>query len=123
MTTTTIESLTTTTYVVTMGYCAESWENETLEDGSTDYDSQPCTTRTVEVELPTDATPFDVYGEADSRVDLDGVTAELEREGGVGVEGDGFETLNRATNTVYSISYDSISPDHTWEKFHAYKRK
>ncbi len=121
--TTTIESLTTTTYVVTMGFCSESWEDETLEDGSINYDTQPSTCRTVEVTLPIDATPMGVYEAADAKVDDAEVLAELREMGGSGIEGDGFEILNKATNTIYSISYDSISREHTWDQFHAYKRK
>lgn len=119
----TIELLKTTTYVITMGYCAESWEDETLEDGSVNYDTQPTTCRTVEVTLPSDATPYGVYEAADAKIDDAEVLSELQDIGGTGIEGDGFEILNRETNTTYSISYDSIEPQHTWDQFHAYKRK
>ncbi len=121
--TTTIELLKTTTYVVTMGFCAESWENETLENGEINYDTQPTTCRTVEVRLPINASPMGVYEAADAKVDDNEVLAELREMGGSGIEGDGFEILNKATNTVYSISYDCIAPEHTWDQFHAYKRK
>lgn len=121
--TTTIEPLTTTTYVVTMGFCAKSWEDETLENGSINYDTQPTTCRTVEVRLPSNATPYGVYEAADSKIDDAEVLSELQDMGGTGIEGDGFEILNRETNTTYSIGYDSIQPQHTWDQFHAYKRK
>jgi len=106
------------TYTVSLGYCAEDWDDGVLEDGSPNFDTQPTTTRTVSVSLPADATPFDIYCEADTLIDDAEVQQELNAEGGSGLDGDGIAIVRNDTNVEYSCSFDSIQPTTGWDKFY-----
>ena len=109
----------TTTYTITLGFCAETWDDDTTETGDVNYDTQPMAVRTVEATLASDATPFEIYCSADALIDLAEVQAELEADGGSGIAGDGICILNRTTNTEYSCNYDCVQPSTGWDKFHA----
>ena len=115
--TTTLDKTQLTTFVVTMGYAPEGWEDDTNEDGSTNYDTQPLATRTVEVELPTTATPWEVYEAADELVDDESIRQQFRDQGAFGLDGDGFSIYNCSNDLTYQISYDSIHHLDTWDKF------
>ena len=102
-------------YTVSLNYCATEWVDAEGED-STDYDCQPTASRTVVVELPSNATPFDVYCVADADVNEDDILFELSEEGGAGMDGDGFTIA--FDNKEYRIGYDSIRPTSSWSEFH-----
>ena len=102
-------------YAVTLNYCATEWVDADGED-STDYECQPTASRTVVVELPSDATPFDVYCVADAEINDDDILFELSEEGGAGLDGDGFSIAFNSKE--YSIGYDSIKPTASWSEYH-----
>jgi hypothetical protein len=107
---------TNTIYTVCLGFCAcDGWEDDTNEDGSTNYDNQPTTSRTVTVVLPSGATPFDVYCRADGLIDLTEVEGELSAEGGMGVDGDGCSIT--FDGREYTVPYDSILSTTSWDEF------
>lgn len=108
---------TTVKYLVTLRYCAEDWTDSTLDDGSTNYDTQPLTERSVVVYLPSDASPWDIYSTADEMIDDSDVLAELSAEGGTGYDGDGLSIQREDINIEFDISYDTIQPDTSWDKF------
>ena len=77
---TTATATRTTEYTVTFLWTAEDWEGCLTEDGEFDYDNQPDTqSAAVKVTLPSDATPWDVYYEADGLdrgpIPVDGVNS------------------------------------------------
>ena len=105
-------------YLVTLRYCAEDWANSENEDGSTNYDTQPLTERSVVVYLPTNASPWDIYSAADELIDVSDVLAELAAEGGTGYDGDGFSIQREDINTEFVIPYDTIKPNTSWDDFY-----
>lgn len=109
---------TTVKYFVTLRYCAEDWANSENEDGSTNYDTQPLTERSVVVYLPSDASPWDIYSTADELIDDDDVLAELNAAGGYGYDGDGLSIQREDINTEFAVSYNSISPNTSWSEFY-----
>ena len=114
----TLQKTTTTEYIVNMRYCAENWNGMETEDGEINFEAQPLTEVEVTVELPSDATPWEVYWEADKLVDLIEVEKELNEEGGYGAEGDGMLIENQSTGITYVISYDSVRSNTSWDEFY-----
>ena len=115
--TTTLDKTQLATFTVTMGYAPEGWENDTAEDGSINYDTQPLASRTVTVELPADAAPWEVYEAADELVDAERILQEFRDQDAYGLEGDGFSIHNSFTDLTYQISYDTIHHLDSWDKF------
>ena len=115
--TTTLKTKQLTTFTVTMGFAPEEWKDEVAEDGSINYDTQPLASRTVQVELPSTAAPWEVYEAADELVDDESIRQEFREQGAYGLDGDGFSIYNSTTGLTYDISYDSIDQDVTWDKF------
>lgn len=111
---TTLAPVKTTEYTVTLGYCATEWVDAEGEDSS-DYDCQPLATRTVVVELPSNASPFDIYCEADALINDDDVAFELSEGGGSGLDGDGI--IIAFDGKEFRNSYDAISATTTWSEF------
>ena len=56
---------TTTEYKVTFNWTASDWKDSTNEDGEYDYENQPDASTYITVTLPSDASPWDVYNEAE----------------------------------------------------------
>jgi len=110
--------MTTTTktkYSVVFHYAAEDWKDCCDDDGNFDYDNQPTySTDEIRVELDSDASPWEVYGEAEALEEF--IHCSASNPDVYSWDSDGM-TIS-FDGKCLSLSGEMIKPETTWSDFY-----
>ena len=107
---------TTTTYKVTFNWTASDWKDSTNADGEYDYENQPNDSTCITVTLPSDASPWDVYCEAEAKAIDNKCYFPEDDEDVYGWDDDGmFVEFN---GKILGISGCLLKHTTTWSNFH-----